>query len=388
MATEHQRIFRDPILIAPEPTEKEKHSSSEWARSIRQNPYVGYGNHNTMGSFLGQFVHSLEVDLRTSRRVGKDEYTASTHILAIIGMAGTGKDFNARLMTQFIMSTEEGQLLRLSTALKNVDYDEEGEEEARKMGLVVTPRDQVFQDHEINNSTEVLGDGLVELIDNPFVMSVIAKFPGFKVPGITEPWRDYGESMLTDLIKHNGKFEGKSYRLSLCVINGSPLLRLLSVYGRYEINYIAEKLEQAQKIAKLYGMPIPQDEAEWKSMMGASIEQIELMEDKQRELYERLSDDTHIPMRLPTRRNFRAKLDGGLATLIKEDDIEKYYWKWARPQAIMDNLILRLNPSPNRLFVFDNDVDLSSMNINISALSEHIQQNKDDGVYQQRKPWM
>lgn len=324
-----------------------------------------------------------------------------TRVIDISGLTGVGKTRFRRLISDYLTEwvetfkwLEDKDPIRGETPLKVVTYEKDGEESARKKGLIYTPSHMPFNDGELYNSDRMLSGNLAAAIKSSFItiteIPAISRIPLRKIHEFLDDsiynWNWYGRTLGTNtffkLAAHMEEFRDLNYLPYFVLLMGGPVLRNIMVYGRDAYNK-SSSLEEAQEVAEIYGFPVPKNEDEWRNTSeGASVKQIEVVENTAVELVDRLEYEHLVDV---SRKELYAgpfmehAYPASFKNVLTKDELERDYKRW-RFGLIILHVMNKLNPlgiDRQDVFAGYNSPTLAELNIkDLNRLIEDLRRRK------------
>lgn len=242
-------------------------------------PNIGARN---LAQFVITFSKLIEKEVKTRRWSRRNSHDTSRRLVYIVlGMPSSGKTYYSGIIDLFMQDTIDrlgqkgGRRLKYGT----VSW-EESEEKARQKGFVKTSVYKPYTELELRYSAEELRFSLLDSLSENNVTRV-------EVPGITSVktgnhWlgRNLGAEVLADLADRKGNFSHFNYEIYASVFIGGIALRHIMSEFRDDFRQ-ARSLQEAQRVAVLYGKIPPSSKEEWRRQTnGASIEQIKQIEEQ------------------------------------------------------------------------------------------------------------
>ncbi len=271
----------------------------------------------------------------------------------------------------------------LNYQFNNLTYERDGEEKARIFGRVTTDRRKPFNGAELDAADEELEDAVF------FDLTRYSHGRIIEVPAITSVetatgryGRVLGTRTAENLILHQGMyFEDLPYRTFVAVCTSGFWPKILSLY-REEVN-LANTLDEAQEAAYIFGQDPPEDKEAWEEQKreGASLDQIEVIEQQTQDMYQVLR--RVIPQVRYEYMNILIPAE--LQSLVPDESLIKIYTNWWNEihtnKYIIERLVRATNPAKRTpeehiLLAYDNPT-LTELDLpDVGALFERIKNRR------------
>lgn len=315
----------------------------------------GGSTRDTLAGFLlNDFIPHLDQAITDSNNFGKCE----TQILAIIGNPGVGKT-RIRINTEGTILLSSGHE-KLGSRSRRITWESHGEWAARQSGLITTNIQKPYTLSELADSNREIE----QTTYNTLTLEEKPVFISLEVPGTTstmangtERGRPLGFNLLYQLARKEGPFKNLDYRLNIVGLTGGPILREVMVYFRDALNNPNIDFQKAAELAYLSGQikkpethlnarNVPKEEylkrftiEDWRALKnGASVEQIELIEQTTRDLAKFWIDQGR--MSLPSSRLFKHVYPWQLSGLFPDRDVSNNASeRWAIDGALMRHIV-------------------------------------------------
>lgn len=333
------------------------------------------------GSF-SEFMINLQSRLNSQYEQTSDdikffslsEDQVKRNVLIYCGPPGSGKSRWRRTGDRFLQLSLEDVYFDTLKTINAISWEKEGEDAARAANLIFTPSYKPFTEQELKASNHKLTEATLTSVQNSWITTI--EVPATTAVNVDGLWigRRIGSELLHQLQNRDYPFNQLDYNLHVVGFFGGPLLRLIRVYGREAVRY-ANSLEEAKKVAPLYGIDTPKNYIEWEKLKeGASVEQIEKIEQEIIRAYSFLDRRKLIsPIPFPL---FK-RAAGEIEVILKKGELLDIYKSWKHIAPIMEYIFDNFNMTPlENLFIGYNNPSLKELGIkpdNLTNLAYDLQ---------------